>query len=105
MFCSKFRNIYKEINRSIVMKKVMGYVLSAAGLFGLAISQFKPLKDKVALVVPQAALKVLEGSILIISVGVLAVGVFFLMGSRGARQKGKEVPIYKGKEIIGYRVG
>ena len=87
------------------MKKVMGYILSAVGLFGLAISQFKPLKDKVATMVPDMIFKILGGSILIISIALLAVGLFFLIGSRGARQKGREVPIYKGKEIIGYRIG
>ncbi|MEI6058661.1 MAG: hypothetical protein WCP89_02720 [archaeon] len=86
------------------MKKVIGYVLSGVGLFGLAISQFKPLKDQVASKVPDMVFKIIGGSLVVISIAALAVGVFFLFTASRVRQKGKEVPIYKGKEIVGYRV-
>jgi len=78
--------------------KILGYVLAALGLGGLALSSGNIFPDIPKLV------------ILIPAMVLVAIGVMILIvtgdKSKGgkSRQVEKEVPIYQGKEIVGYRV-
>lgn len=72
--------------------KISGYLIAGIGLIGLALSSMTKL-------IPNPKY------IIIISIILVGVGVVLVMsGSSEKSQIGKEVPIYKGKEIIGYRV-
>lgn len=85
----------------IRMKKKFGYLLAVIGLIGLALNstigrKYFPILEKVSkeyLLIPALVLIVL-GVIILIIIG----------RSGNAKQVKKEVPIYKGKKIIGYRV-
>ena len=88
------------------VNKVLGYVLAIAGLFGIVISVSTPIRDKIFSFLPEAASSVAGKTLVIASIILLAVGVVLVsLTSRGSHtsQKEEEVPIYKGKEIIGYR--
>lgn len=94
---------YKDYNGSIVMK-VIGYVLVGLGLVGISVSSIKSVKDIVFGFLPEAVVGVIGTSLLIGSLVVLGVGVVLLyLAGRGGGQEKEEVPIYKGKKIVGYR--
>ncbi len=95
-----------------MVKNILGYVLALAGLAGLAVSSFKPVSDFVFTYIPEAALKYVEGSLLVVSLIILGVGVFLLVVNGKGRnannhQAEEEVPIYEGagkkRKIVGYR--
>jgi len=81
------------------MKKILGYVLAVIGIVGLA-----------GVMIPEfGALLPLEGldstTLMIASLVLAAVGVFIIIKGGGGR-RGKqmsEVPIYHGKNVVGYR--
>ena len=78
-------------------KQLIGYILSAIGLIGLALSS--KLGEKI---LPQ---NIPSEYILIPSVTITAVGIIILLlTSKKGIGKNKELPIYKGKEVVGYRV-
>jgi len=83
-----------------MVKKEIGYVLSVVGVLILALS-VPPIKGAVVGVLP-----FLEGVsniyFIIAGVVVIAGGVLVLRGSGGSKKE-KEVPIYKGKDVVGYR--
>lgn len=77
--------------------KFFGYIAALAGLAGIALSTPKIYSSMSFLsFVPSNYL--LIGGVILVGVGVI------LFSSMSGKSKGKEVPIYKGKEIIGYRV-
>jgi hypothetical protein len=85
------------------MKSIFGYLIAGIGLIGLALSSSAGQK-----MVPQLA-GIERSFILYPSLVILAIGIMIMImnakgGSGKARQIEKEVPIYKGKKIIGYRV-
>ncbi len=85
-----------------MVAKILGYLLSAVGIIGLALS-YKEVRTALNLTLPQA---LSETTLMIISLVVLAVGVLFVLKSgKGGKhkQRAMEVPIYHGKEIVGYR--
>lgn len=79
-----------------MVKKILGYVLCGAGLIGLAASAIKEIREKIPL--PETITKT---TLMIISVALVVVGIFFLM--KKTEKISAEVPIYKGKQIVGYR--
>ena len=83
-----------------MVKKILSYVLIVIGLLVLALS-IGPIKEWAT-----GAFGFLEsvGNIYLIGIGavILIVGVFLLRGEGGSRKE-KEVPIYKGKDVVGYR--
>lgn len=84
-----------------MMKKLFGYLSALVGLVGLAINstagrKLLPFIEKF----PQTYL--LYPSLVLIVLGIMILIVFGK--GKKARQVEKEVPIYKGKKIIGYRV-
>jgi len=76
------------------------YVLLGIGLIGLALS-FEKIQQNIPLIrdIPSSF-------ILIPSIAIFVVGMIILISTNKGKSKQteKEVPIYKGKEIIGYRV-
>jgi uncharacterized protein YjeT (DUF2065 family) len=80
--------------------KYVGYLLAGLGALAVILS-LANIKEKIS------ALDPISGKILlIIGIGILAVGVVLMIvfdkGGRGGQVK-QEVPIFKGKEIVGYR--
>ena len=79
-----------------IKNKLLGYAISALGLLGLALPSLNILPNipKLTITIPALIL--------------IAIGVMMLITSGSGKSKThqaeKEVPIYKGKEIIGYRV-
>jgi len=80
------------------MKKILGYVFLLLGL-ALIVINIEIIKTKLPFVIPET-IKPLY--ITIAGMVFLALGAFFLFQGRGAKQS-PEVPIYRGKEIVGYR--
>jgi len=81
------------------MNKIIGYVLAALGVIGLAVINIPQLRSEITLPAQLTDNMVLIGSAII-----ALIGVFFAFRGRG--RKGKqmpEVPIYHGKNIVGYR--
>jgi len=79
--------------------KLFAYAAAIIGLIGIAISLPKVYSSL-------SFLSVIESKYFLIA-GVILVGVGIILVSSsgsGKSSKGKEVPIYKGKEIIGYRI-
>lgn len=84
--------------------KVIGYVLAVVGLIGLVASLFDPVKNFIFGFLPEAVVSMIGTYLLIGSIVVLGVGVVLLyLETKKSRQEKEEVPIYKGKEIVGYR--
>jgi hypothetical membrane protein len=79
-----------------MVKKVLGYILSIAGLIGLAASTIPSIRAKIP--IPEA---VSEIYLTIGSIVLVLIGLFFL--AKKKEKSSPEVPIYKGKQIVGYR--
>jgi len=83
-------------------KKFIGYILAAVGLIGLGLST--PAGKKMIPIMGSVDQKsVLIGSLAFVIAGLIVVGIFG-RGKYNAKHAEKEVPIYKGKKIVGYRV-
>lgn len=83
------------------MKKVLGYILSLIGLVILFSSFIPGLKT--ALFGKIAFLASLQPIYLIIIAAVLlALGIFLVIKSASA-ERPREVPIYHGEEVVGFR--
>ena len=79
--------------------KILGYAIAGLGLAGLALSSSNLLPN-----IPK--LVILIPSMILVAIGIM---ILIVTGdksstSKKSRQVEKEVPIYRGKEIIGYRV-
>ena len=86
------------------MNKSLGYLIAIIGLIGLAASIIKEVNDffKDTLKLPISQIP--ESYLIVISIIVIAVGVYFVVKSGPvSSKKAKEVPIYHGKNIVGYR--
>jgi len=97
-----------------MVKNILGYVLALVGLAGLVVSSIKSVQDVVFTYVPESIVKYAEGSLLVVSLIVLGVGIFLLVvngksGNVNNKQVEEEVPIYEGagkhRKIVGYRRG
>jgi len=78
--------------------KFIGYIIAFIGLVGIGISTPKIYASLSFLSVIQSKYFLIVGVILV------GVGVILASSSSSNKSKGKEVPIYKGKEIVGYRI-
>lgn len=83
------------------MNKIIGYLVSFAGLLLIAFI-VKPLKDLAFAKLITSVLGPLA-TIIFVAVGavLIIVGIILLRSSGG--KKLKEVPIYQGKDIVGFR--
>lgn len=81
----------------MVIRKTLGYVLIILGIVGIAAWAIPEVKSAI----PQ--LGTLSDSILIaVSAALAIIGIFLIMQG-GSGRKHQEVPIYHGKNIVGYR--
>jgi hypothetical protein len=80
------------------MHKILGYILAGLGVVGLAAGTFAPSKFQEAIGLGTG---VADTTIMIASVIVVAVGLLFIV--RGSTPQVHEVPIYHGKNVVGYR--
>ncbi len=86
--------------------KFLGYIAILIGLVGIFVSSKKIMDILIA------KMPFLDGSgkyILIAGLILVAVGVVFVMSNKESKYKhktglGEEVPIFKGKDIVGYRI-
>lgn len=81
------------------MKKIIGYVLILVGLVGVALS-YKTIRESVNLTIPAAL-----NDNYIIGIGALLIilGAFIGLRSGSSKKQEPEVPIYHGKNVVGYR--
>lgn len=79
-----------------MITKTLGYVLSGISILGLIIS-FEPIASALGIKLP-----ITSGILTIISVILLIAGLI-LIGKGSSRRKLSEVPIYHGKDVVGYR--
>ena len=77
-----------------MVSKILGYVLAIIGLVGLANSLIPELK-----ILPQ---QFTGTTPMIISLVIVLLGLMIIMKGAG-RGKVREVPIFEGKEVVGYR--
>jgi hypothetical protein len=81
--------------------KVFGYSAAGVGLVGLALSS-KKMMELIPLLKNLSPAVILVPSLILVGVGII---LLLSDGKTGAKSKlGQEVPIYKGKEIVGYRI-
>lgn len=82
-----------------MVKKIIGYVLSIIGLIGVAAFTVPQVKTALSFLEPIGDMPLIISSAVLI-----IIGIFLIMKSSGSKmKKGQEVPIFKGKEVIGYR--
>jgi multisubunit Na+/H+ antiporter MnhB subunit len=80
----------------MVIRNTLGYVLGGLGVVGIAAWAIPNFKQAIPQLGP------FSDSILIaVSAILVLVGIFLVM--KGGSRKVKEVPIYQGKDIVGYR--
>jgi len=82
------------------MVRNLRYVISIIGVIILVFG-IKPVNDSLKESIPVLS-TVPANVLLIIGVVVIGIGIFILKPSRRGKQS-SEVPIYHGKEIVGYR--
>ena len=81
------------------MNRSLGYVISLVGIVILVLG-IKPVNESFNL----AFLEGVSGNVLlVIGIVIAAIGVFILRSSPGRTKQSKEVPIFHGKEVVGYR--
>tara|TARA_Y100000034_G_C6748341_1_gene332470 strand:+ start:384 stop:683 length:300 start_codon:yes stop_codon:yes gene_type:complete len=97
-----------------MIKKTLGYLLLAAGLLGL-ITTLMPIEPFNSFwqgfedrrnqpETNELAKLVTPDTFIFISGTIFIIGALLAFGKKGSgKQKNTEVPIYKGKDIIGYR--
>lgn len=83
-----------------MIKKSLGYVLSIIGLIGLASSLFPEVKVQFPPLVQIDNLSLTAAGIILI-----LIGIFIVMKTSSKRglKIPREVPIYRGNKIVGYR--
>ncbi|MBU0761288.1 MAG: hypothetical protein KJ600_03195 [Nanoarchaeota archaeon] len=81
------------------MKKILGYILAVAGLVGVAAWAVKPIRQAI----PEIG-QFGEMPLIAVSIALAVIGIFMVVRSGSFRkQKSSEVPIYQGKNVVGYR--
>ena len=81
------------------MAKLIGYLITILGILGFALSF-----DKIKSAMPLAPPAQLTPTILTIAgVVLIIIGIFLVTKSKSQIKTAAEVPIYHGKQIIGYR--
>ena len=82
------------------MKRSVGFILLVLGLILLALG-VKPVHEQIVKSMPQ--LGGIDPIVLLgIGVALLVIGIIIMKGASSGKQA-EEVPIYHGKEIVGYR--
>ncbi len=84
------------------MKKVLGYIISLVGVLGVAAPLVPQIYEKIPVPEGIPDLYFTIGGVVLVAVGLA------LLVNRGGRKVGastkkREVPIYEGKDVVGYR--
>jgi len=79
------------------MSRTLGYFLSAIGIFFMALS-IAPIKEAVSIILPLANIPGIY--LIVIGVAFVIIGITSLRNSKG---KLIELPIYQGKNVVGFR--
>ncbi len=80
------------------MRQIFGYLVGLLGLIVLALS-FDPIKKAVNITLPGSLTATVLTAAGLILIGISLVMLFKMSGSK----KVSEVPIYKGKDVVGFR--
>lgn len=78
------------------MAKIIGYILALVGLAGVTAYTFPEISSKIPITVNPA---ILIGA----SIVLLLLGIFMVVGKGGRGKQAPEVPIFQGKNVVGYR--
>jgi len=82
-----------------MIRKTLGIVLSVLGIVGVAAYSIPSIKSAIPYITP-----VPDTILVVVSVVLLLIGLFIIVKFGGSsRKQPKEVPIYHGKNIVGYR--
>ena len=79
-------------------KSMLGYIISIIGIIFIALS-FDSIKKASKLSLPAF---LTPNTLMIVGIVIVVVGIFLSLQS-GKSKKIKDLPIYEGKEIVGYR--
>lgn len=83
------------------MNKAVGIILALVGILGIAITSIPELKPMLPFSIPA---DLSDNTIFYASIVIALAGLFLLVKKRGFRGKqAAEVPIYHGKNVVGYR--
>lgn len=82
----------------MVVRKTLGLILAVLGIIGLAAWAIPEVKATI----PQLG-QFGDTPLLIVSVVVALIGVFLITKHSSRMKAEREVPIYHGKNIVGYR--
>ena len=80
-----------------MVKKVLGYVFAGAGVL-VSLASFPKIRVLFKIALPAA---ISDNTVFIVGMGLLIIGAIFSFGTGGSSKK--EVPIYQGDKIVGYR--
>ncbi len=83
------------------MKKIISYVLVVLGLAILALG-VKPVNDEAVKSLPFLA-QIDSSYFMFVGIAVVVIGAILLRFSAGGGKQPKEVPIYHGKNVVGFR--
>ena len=83
----------------MVIGKTLGIVLAIVGIIGIAAWAIPDVKAAIPNIEQLG-----DMPLIVISVVIALIGVFlFVKGSGGRHSRAREVPIYHGKQVVGYR--
>ena len=87
------------------MNRALGYFTAIIGLIGLTASLFPEFKDYLSSSLSISTSQITNTYLMIGSVVIIIVAILLVMksGRRGKTQIPREVPIFHGNKIVGYR--
>lgn len=86
------------------MKKILGYLISLIGLAGIALTAIPNLKAQIKIPAAIIGIPLTNTIMIILSIIILAIGIFIVLTSKkSSSSQKKEVPIYEGDKVVGYR--
>ena len=80
------------------MSKIVGYIISLIGLVGLSAGTIPTIKTKIP-----GLSTISANNLMIASIIILVIGILLAMKSSNSLTQLKEVPIFKGNQVVGYR--
>ena len=83
------------------MNKILGYIITLIGLIALLIPRFPEIKTTLKL--PNQLAQIPDLYLTIGSVIIILIGVLIIAKDTTKRSKISELPIFKGKDLIGFR--
>jgi hypothetical protein len=84
----------------MALNKLLGYILCLVGLAGALLFAVPQLKSQLPFKIPEG---ITDPILIIIAIVVLLVGVFLIRSGTGGGKQPKEVPIFQGKNVVGFR--